>query len=210
MDTTPFTPIAPAPVLGFLSVHAALRRDCADLVAASIAREPLDDRLALFDRVIGAHHHGEDAVLLPLLRSREPAITDVSERVEEQHVRLDAAIHRLRAIAADRRTDVDGIVALAELLEDHLSLEEQRILPVWVASLSPADHEQFGRRLRRATPWRDIAVVVPWLLDAVPDSFRPIAEGELPAPVRFAYCHVLRHRFERKWNRPSATLRLQA
>lgn len=143
--------LAPAPVLGFLAVHAALRRDCTDLVTAASAGTDVADRLALLDRVLTAHHHGEDAVLLPLLRSKEPAITDASECIEEQHVGLDAAIERLR----------------------------------------------------RATPWRDIAVVVPWLLDAVPDAFRTVAEGELPGPVRFAYRHGLRSRFERTWHRPA-------
>jgi hypothetical protein len=198
------TTLPPGPVLGFLAVHAALRQDCTDLVTAARAGAAVDDRLALLDRVITAHHHGEDAVLLPLLRSKEPALTDVTERVEEQHVGLDATIERLRAAAADGITDVDGITALGALLEDHLALEEQHLLPIWVASLSPADHVRFARRLRRATPWRDIAVVVPWLLDAVPDSYRGVAEGELPRPVRFAYRHALRSRFERTWNRPVA------
>ena len=34
MEASSCTALAPAPVLGFLAVHAALRRDCADLVAA--------------------------------------------------------------------------------------------------------------------------------------------------------------------------------
>jgi hypothetical protein len=202
MEPSSFTALAPAPVLGFLAVHAALRRDCADLVTAARSGASVGDRLALLDRVLSAHHHGEDTVLLPLLRSKDPAIADVSDRVEEQHVRLDVTIDRLRASSADGRTDVDGVTALGNLLEDHLCLEEQHLLPTWVASLSPADHVRFARRLRRATPWRDIAVVVPWLLDAVPEPFRPVAEGELPGPVRFAYRHGLRRRFARTWNRP--------
>lgn len=192
----------PSPVLGFLAVHAALRRDCAEVVATARAGGAVGDRLALLDRVIRAHHHGEDAVLLPLLRSREPAIADIAERVEDQHVRLDVAIARVRAASEAGRTDVDRITDIAELLEDHLELEEQHILPVWVASLSPQDHQLFARRLQRATPLRDIAVVVPWLLDAVPTPYRQVAEGELPGPVRFAYRHCLRRRFERTWRGP--------
>ena len=201
MEPTSFTTFLPAPVLGFLAVHAALRRDCADLAAAAAAGADVGDRLALLDRVISAHHHGEDVVLLPLLRSKEPAITDVSELVEQQHVCLDVAIGRLRSAAADGRIDRDGIDAFGELLDDHLALEEQHVLPTWVESLSAAEHERFGHRLRRATPWRDIAIVVPWLLDAVPDPFRQVAERELPAPVRFAYRHGLRRQFQRAWKR---------
>jgi hypothetical protein len=77
--------------------------------------------------------------------------------------------------------------------------EETMILPVWLMSMSADEHAAFARRLRHATPWRDIAVMVPWLIDAVPDQYRHLAEAELPAHVRFAYRHGMRHRFERRF-----------
>lgn len=207
MDATLLPP--PAPVMGFLLVHAALRRDADALRAASSRGDVVHHQVKLFDRVIRAHHHGEDKVLLPLLRSREPEIRDVADRVEEQHTLLDHALDRLRVAVADRRTrDVaTGAAELSTLLEEHLALEENGLLPVWAASLSAADHERFARRLRRATPWRDVAVMVPWLLDAVPGAARPSAEGELPRAVRFAYRYGLRRRFEQRWRPALGTSR---
>jgi hypothetical protein len=200
MTTAALPPItAPAPVLGFLLVHAALRRESADLVATVSAGDPVLDRVVLLDKVIRAHHHGEDRVLLPLLRSREPAVRDIADEVEAQHHRLDDALDRLRTRAADGRPVHDEVTGLAASLDAHLVLEETGLLPVWVASLSPVEHERFARRLRRATPWRDVAVMVPWLLDAVPPELRTDAESELPAPIRFAYRHRLRQAFEQHW-----------
>jgi len=203
--TTALPPLAaPAPVLGFLLVHAALRRDVEELARAAHAGQPLAERVRLLDRVVRAHHHGEDHVLLPLLRSKEPSVRDIADAVEAQHVGLDDAFDGLRARIADGAPVVDEVDALSVALEDHLVLEETQLLPVWWASLSDREHERFARRLRRATPWRDIAVMVPWLIDAVPQPMRHEAESELPKPVRFAYRHGMRQRFERRWRIPGA------
>jgi hypothetical protein len=121
----------------------------------------------------------------------------VADEVEDQHVQLDLTLDRLRK--ADPAAVRAGVGDLATFLEEHLILEETRLLPTWLAVLSPAEHERFTRRLRRATPWRDISVMVPWLLDAVPPAYRAAAETELPAHVRFAYRHGMRRRFERGW-----------
>jgi iron-sulfur cluster repair protein YtfE (RIC family) len=210
---------APAPVLGFLLVHAALRRDVQDLVshaerASAAAAEDtsgvsvnaarrVERRLELFDRVLRAHHHGEDRVLLPLLRSREPLVRDISDEVEAQHARLDESLDAMRVHVelGDPAALATRARKLASLLEDHLVLEETMLLPVWLMSLSAEEHATFARRLRHATPWRDIAVMVPWLIDAVPDEYRHLAEAELPGHVRLAYRYGMRHRFERRFGR---------
>jgi len=205
LDTRTTDLPGPAPVLGFLLVHAALRREAQDLVAcagdADGDMRSVSRRLELFDRVLRAHHHGEDRVLLPLLRSREPLIRDIADEVEEQHVLLDESLDAIRVHVELRNPD--GLAAraghLATMLEEHLVLEETMILPVWLMSMSPDEHATFARRLRHATPWRDISVMVPWLIDAVPEHYRELAEAELPGHVRFAYRHGMRRRFERRF-----------
>jgi hypothetical protein len=188
-------------VLGFLLVHAALRREVQDLVASAERGDDVDRRLALFDRVLRAHHHGEDRVLLPLLRSRQPDIKALADEVEEQHVLLDESLDSLRVHIECHNGPglVNRSRRLATMLEEHLVLEETRLLPVWLMSMSADEHEAFARRLRRATPWRDIAVMVPWLIDAVPDHYRHLAEAELPGSVKLAYRLGMRRRFERRF-----------
>ena len=200
----------PAPVVGFLLVHAALRREVRDLVACTERGEIVERRVELFDRVLRAHHHGEDRVLLPLLRSREPLVRDVADEIEDQHARLDESLDALR-IHVEHHAGTALVTRarrLATMLEDHLVLEETRLLPVWMMSLTADEHQAFARRLRRATPWRDIAVMVPWLVDAVPDQYRHLAEAELPGHVRLAYRHGMRRRFERRF-RDAAPSRTQ-
>jgi hypothetical protein len=196
----------PAPVLGFLLVHAALRRESSALARAADAGEPVGDRIVLIDRVLRAHHHGEDRVLLPLLSTLDPAIAEVAAEVEAQHVALDDALDALRALAgADPDAVAAAVHALCDALQAHLELEETRLLPAWLASLSPADHERFGQRLRRSTPWRDVAVMIPWLLDAVPAELQHLAVAELPPHVRLVHRAVLRRRFERRWRSGAPT-----
>lgn len=152
--TSPSDLPAPAPVLGFLLVHAALRREMGALVtAADHGATDLGRRLELFDCVIRAHHHGEDQVLLPVLRSRDSAIREAADEVEDDHARLDSALDRLRAATGgdDPAIVRRGVHDLATFLDDHLALEETRLLPVWLATLSAAEQPSASCRLRCAS-----------------------------------------------------------
>ena len=68
-----------------------------------------------------------------------------------------------------------------------LDYHADELLPVWLEAFGPDDHDGFARRLRRATPVRDISVMVPWLLEAAPDPVKAEAWREVPLPVRAAY-----------------------
>lgn len=200
---------APAPVLGFLLVHAALRREAAELARAAAAGADVAGRVDLVERVIRAHHHGEDRVLLPMLTALDPSVRETATLVEMQHVALDRTIDALRAVVAAEpaRTEVVAAVhAFVGVLQAHLELEETCLLPRWIACLGPEDHERFARRLRRATPLRDVALMIPWLVDAAPEPLRAQAEAELPPPLRLAHRAYLRRRFERRWRAAGRTV----
>ena len=195
--------VAPA-VLGFVMVHATLRRDVAGVVAAA-ERESgaeLTARLSLFGRVLTVHHRGEDDVLLPTLCARQPGFAACSALIEEQHAGLDEAVRPLGRAVGDRSRDqwVDLASDAQRLLEEHLSTEEQQLLPVWQASFSAADHEEFTRRLRRSTRVRDIGLMVPWLLEATPAEFRQLALSQVPAPTRVVHHLWWRRRFRRNYS----------
>lgn len=195
--------LAPAPVLGFLLVHSALRRDAAGLVAAAERGDDLRTPLELFDRVLRTHHHGEDEVLMPVLASRDPGVHEVVAQLADQHVELDRTldflttwVHEYGGCGPDLVAEVRRLEAL---LEEHLTLEETRLLPVWSARLDDEDQRELGRRLRRATPWRDVSVMVPWLMHSMPVEARPFAERELPVHVRMAYRFVLSGWYQHRW-----------
>jgi hypothetical protein len=194
--------LAPA-VLGFVMVHATLRRDAAAIVAAAerSSAPALKGRVSLLGRVLSVHHRGEDDLLLPALRARHPGFSEPSALIEQQHVGLDAAVAELKSALA--RADAEATPALARraqgLLEEHLTTEERELLPVWQASFSGADHENFAARLRRSTRLRDIGVMVPWLLEATPAEFREFALGQVPAPTRVLHELWWRRRFRREF-----------
>ena len=79
--------------------------------------------------------------------------------------------------------------------------EEQRALPVWLASFDAADHERFGRLLRRSTPLGEAGTMISWLLDATPATVHPAARAHLPAPFRVAHRFWWRHRYEGRYGR---------
>jgi hypothetical protein len=191
--------------MGFVLVHATLRRDAAELVQA-LPPETFTRRVALFDRVLTVHHHGEEDLLLPEIVERQPGFAPTSIVIEQQHTQLDAAVGQLKRCA--RRGSADERAAQADevrcLLEHHLWTEEQRLLPVWQASFTTAELVEFGARLRRSTPLRDMRVMVPWLLEAAPASFQQLASDHVPPPVRAVYKVWWRRRFQREYGLAAA------
>jgi hypothetical protein len=188
-------PIAlPDAVLGFGAMHLGLRaeaRGIHDLVDQG-RRDDAARRAAVLARVLGQHHHSEDDLLWPALTRRQPGFLPTSATLEGQHAQLDEEMHLLRA-------EPERIDVVLPILEDHLRLEEETVLPVWLASFSADEHERFGRLLRRSTSLGAAAVMVAWLLDVTPESLRGIALGRLPAPFRAAHRIWWRSRYERRY-----------
>lgn len=186
----------PAAVMGFAGVHLALRAEAAGIAQLvdgghdRLARQ----RAALLSRVLAAHHRTEDRLLWPALEERQPGFAVTTVELEEQHRVLD---ERLAAL----RHDPGSITELRPVLEGHLSDEEQRALPVWLASFDAADHERFGRLLRRSTPLGEAGTMISWLLDATPEAVHPAARAHLPAPFRLAHRFWWRHRYDRRYGR---------
>ena len=186
----------PSAVMGFAGVHLALRAEAAGI--AHLVAEG-DDRLArrraaLLCRVLTAHHRTEDTLLWPAIEARQPGFTMTTVELEGQHRVLDELMEGLRR-------DPATIEAAGAFLEQHLQDEEQRALPVWLASFDAADHERFGRLLRRSTPLGEAGTMISWLLDATPATVHPAARAHLPAPFRMAHRFWWRHRYEGRYGR---------
>jgi hypothetical protein len=186
-------------------VHMALRADIAgiaDDLAAGAPRSHLRRRAALLERVVTVHHTGEDDVLLPALAARIPDFAP-ADLIEAQHADLDAALGEMRSLTfsatASRASIRSAVDEAAGVLLDHLATEERELLPPWLASFDEAEHVAFGRRLRRATGLRDVSVMVPWLLDAAPETVKAEAYAEVPRPIRAAYQLWWRRRFDRRY-----------
>ncbi len=131
MSNQQISPMGMAPaVMGSVMVHATLRRDAAGLVAAAERAETgdLKSRASLFARVLSVHHQGEDDVLLPALVARQPGFAPCSALIQAQHEALDTAVEELELSVGRGDPDTSAIRAVTarELLEEHLSTEEQQ------------------------------------------------------------------------------------
>lgn len=182
----------PRAVVGFVGVHLGLRaeaahverlRDAGDLVAAR-------QRAQLLAAVLHHHHRAEDTVLFPALVARQPGVAVTTAELEDQHRELDGALGRLS-------TDLETAADVRRLIERHLGLEEQHVLPVWMASFDAAEHERFAGSLRRSTPLRDAGLMISWLLDTAPDGAFEVAWDQVPPALRLAHRLWWRRRYER-------------
>jgi hypothetical protein len=184
----------PRAVVGFVGVHLGLRaeaahverlRDSGDIDAAQ-------RRAELLATVLHHHHRAEDTVLFPALAARQPGVDFTTDELEAQHVELDVELAGL----VEDLTTADRV---RELVERHLSQEEQLVLPVWMSSFTADEHERFASSLRRATPLRDAGLMISWLLDTAPDGAFDVAWDQVPSSLRLVHRVWWRRRYERSF-----------
>jgi hypothetical protein len=182
----------PRAVLGFVGVHLGLRAEAAHVErltdAGDLARARR--RAELLARVLHHHHRAEDTVLFPALVARQPGLVVTTDELEAQHIELDVAL----AALPDDLTTAD---AARRLVERHLGQEEHLVLPVWMASFTAAEHDQFAAALRRATPLRDAGLMISWLLDTAPEGGFEAAWDQVPPSLRMMHRVWWRRRYER-------------
>ena len=89
-------------------------------------------------RFVHGHHDFEDSAWLPSLRTADPSLGPVVERLEEEHRRVALELDDVEAAAAaltdtdtgdTRSRVVDALNALAGDLTEHLAYEEMSIGP---------------------------------------------------------------------------------
>ena len=92
---------------------------------------------AAYCRVVAIHHTIEDETMFPGLRSREPGVGPVIDRLGEEHEEIAGLLTALDAALVTMVTDAGGVHAvrtqadlLADRLLEHLAYEEEQLLPV--------------------------------------------------------------------------------
>jgi hypothetical protein len=137
------------------AVHQALRDSlgCAPQLvravgAADTARRGLVTNF--YDNVLcflHVHHDGEEQLVFPLLRERCPGERHLVEQMEAQHADVVGLIERSHGAlnswaAGDGAAQESSAKALGDLaasLEEHLSSEENQLLPLCAENLSPEE-----------------------------------------------------------------------
>ena len=116
-----------------------------------------------------AHHHSEDIHLWPRLLERAPRdvapIVDLMERQHENIERLNTAVDqaasawRANAGGESREALADLSGQLIYVLDEHMGLEEQRILPLAEKYMTAAEWHDMAAESGRAIPRDKIPLV---------------------------------------------------
>lgn len=185
--------------------HDAFTRDLDRLSLAAwdgvVLEPPARRTWDLFSRMLEVHHKTEDAALWPRLREAVSADGDAAiiDAMEAEHAAIDPLLRAITA-AFDARRGEAIAASLSELtgqLGAHMRHEEDEALPLVERTLGDEGWEAFGREAHRQTGMRDVATILPWLLDEAPEAgARTILEG-MPAPVRLAF----RYRWQPRYHK---------
>jgi hemerythrin-like domain-containing protein len=179
-------------------IHAAVRRDLDRLEAAL---RVLDDgdrgRVAelsrawqhLHDQLV--HHHeqedeliwpallglGVDPVLLEEMESEHGAMRDALEETGGQMTALASSASSEQALLA-----ADSIVATRQVVERHLTHEEQELEPEVLARQESEEWKAVEKQLRAGSPVR-AGRMFAWLLDGASPDVSGYVRSVIPGPV---------------------------
>lgn len=154
-----------------------------------------------------AHHTTEDEFLWPRLRERTSMDTELVDRMEQQHERLHEALDRSRKRLdawSDDPADAANSHALANALDDvlvglaeHLSEEEDKVVPLIAQHISDGEWEELGKRaFAKFKPSQRFTAMGELERTANPqENIR--MNADLPLPIRLIWRLVGRRRYER-------------
>ncbi|MGF0316672.1 hemerythrin domain-containing protein [Nocardia fluminea] len=158
------------------AAHDAFRRDLRALAAA-----PDRERWNRFRTQLSIHHTAEDVVLWPSLR-RRGVNAQLVDAMAAEHDRIDPLLAQVnRAFdAAGPDAARPTLVALSELLHNHLRHEEQETLPL----INDREWSLLDREMRRRIGLRGLRPYYKWLLRDVEGERRHSVLSTIPGPLR--------------------------
>jgi hemerythrin-like domain-containing protein len=156
------SPTTPTDTRDMVVVHDSIRRQfgAAPALVRGVAigdtnrAAVIADHVELLGELLHHHHVGEDRLLWPVLQPRVPAdVAPTVERMERQHEGIAEAqatvttavpAWRAAAGAGEREALAAGLEDLFERITEHLAAEEEHILPLAAAHMTPAEWQRLG------------------------------------------------------------------
>ena len=200
-------------------IHGAVRRDLARLTEAldrvrdgdRERAQGLEKAFANLHQQLTVHHEGEDQHVFPWMAA-EGIDADLLHAMESEHEAMAAGLaESSRTMAAYGRTGsaTDAAAAGAslvrtnEVVERHLTHEENELEPLIASRLESPGWKAVEKKLRRQPPGvagRFFA----WVTDGMGDAERAYFRATVPPPVTFVLGHTLGRRYYRQvapvWN----------
>lgn len=182
----------PRPTALFLMVHAAFRRD-AGRFAEVLRTHQGPERIArlashweLYSGMLLSHHQQEDAHLFTMLAHADERLEGLIPELEREHSALGPLLGQIGELFETQLTPRAELVKLFEkleaLLDEHLSKEEQYLVPVMErCGIIPGGGEsQEGDAVEREAAWWE-ALAFPWVAEGIADA---TLEAILPKGVK--------------------------
>jgi hemerythrin-like domain-containing protein len=185
-------------------VHRVFRRETALMPRLVRAVRPGDTARAAVvaahfrDYALGLHHHhtAEDELVWPLLLARVDLEAELVLRMEEQHSRVAAGLAEIETLltgwAATASPATGEALATAlerhrETLVEHLTDEEDHLLPLIERHLTVAEWERLGENFGTETPKDKLLFFLGALLEeATPEEAADLMR-KVPAPARLVW-----------------------
>lgn len=195
-------------------IHRVIRREFGQL--PRLFRSATNDRTR--SKVVGTHagemlqflhthHTGEDELLFPLLRERATLDPELMDRMDTQHALINDAVAAVGAELPAWTASADGaageqIAALIEAtmptLIDHLTEEEQKLLPIVSVTLTQSEWDALGKHGMSAIPPTRRLVILGHIIEETDDAERQRFMQVVPTPARLAYKLIGRRQFTRE------------
>ena len=193
---------APIDTGDYAAVHRSIRNaGYAIATAAETLRSDDHERMDAFVRYWTGHvgeilsHHGvEDAIFFPALRERAPETAAVLDQLDAEH-------HLLDRLMEDCRVAIEGVVTgddpaaaaqllrrLADVMDDHLDLEDREVVPQFGRWFTVAEYEAMTKAaIKQVGLGKQAAFTVPYVGFWASEAERTTLLGAAPLPFRILY-----------------------
>jgi hemerythrin-like domain-containing protein len=196
------SPETPADTRDMYMVHTMFRREFAALPALvgevgagdTERAHVVAEHIGFLSAVLDAHHRAEDAHLWPKLLDRGgDEVGHIVQVMQDHHERIEQLIAQTVAVVGEWRRSVDAewgrlladvLVGLERVLDEHMNLEEQRILPMAERYVTAAEwHSMAGASGAKMSPEKIPLIFGMTLHEADPQVMENTLSA-LPSEVR--------------------------
>lgn len=195
-------------------VHRAMRQTADQFAAAIAGLDHADRKRAAdlewwwngFEAELHNHHTIEDELFFPALAAKVPAFATYEAGLADDHTRLSdimaglgEAVPRLvrGRWAEPHARAVELSAELARFLHEHLTVEDEDVLPLFTRHFTAAEYEELDKEALKHAPLKEMLFTVPWALSVLGHDERSEILAALPAPIRIIW-GLTRRRYTRR------------
>jgi hemerythrin-like domain-containing protein len=189
-------------VSAMFAVHAMFRREFGlmpHLVRAAAVGDTqrvtlVADHVALVSGVLNHHHSGEDVYLWPPLRERCPEeCAPLADVMEDQHHAIHNGLLQVAqagqawrdSASADARDTLAGAVdRLLPVMNEHLALEEERVVPLIDKFVTQAEYGRVAQDQGADAPPDKLPVLIGMFMYEAEPAAIDLAVAEMPPEVQ--------------------------